>query len=81
MGYREDMGSVCREQGRYGSCLCRTLGIWVLFIRNRGAIWSLFMGTVEIWALFMENSGDMGIVHREHRVEIGLFLGNRGSIL
>ncbi len=30
------MGSVYGEQGRYGSCSCRTGEIWVLLIGNRG---------------------------------------------
>ncbi len=36
LGYREDMGPVHEEQGRYGPFQWGTREIWVLFMGNRG---------------------------------------------
>ncbi len=62
---RGNIGHVPKEQGRSGSCLWRTVEIWVLFISNRGDMVLLVRGTGEIWALFMGNRGDMGPVYKE----------------
>ncbi len=73
--FRGNIGPVLREQGRYGSCLWRTVDIWILcmrnrgdtgpFVGNRGDMGPVLWGTVEIWVLFIGNSGDIGPFSRE----------------